>query len=389
MQKIILENQKTRPINILCIDDDKTLLNIYQSYLKDTIHHVYLAQTVNHAFEQIYNHPPDLIILDIEMPRMNGLHFLSFLKKSRDSADIDVIMVSSITDTDTIVEAFAKGASDYIRKPFDKDEFLMRIRLQAENINMDRMKVFKMDSLRHRIRKNCQDISELKDAVIFSLAKLAESRDPETGGHLERIREYTRQLAMELSLDKKYKNQVNEEFIDTIYNMSALHDIGKVGIPDGILLKDGPLTDEEFTMMKSHTVIGGNALKEACDLNTSSNFLGMARDIALMHHEQWNGNGYPSGLKGNQIPLSARITMLTDIYDALSSRRVYRPEPMSPEMVDSILREKAGNSLEPAIYRAYLRAESRFRAIRNRDSEQQQFHAIICLFIQLREFQQQ
>jgi putative two-component system response regulator len=195
--------------------------------------------------------------------------------------------------------------------------------------------------------------------TIFSLAKLAESRDTETGAHLERMRAYCQVLADQLSLEEKYRDQVDGDYVQLIYMTSPLHDIGKVGIPDKILLKAGPLTPDEFEIMKQHTVIGSKTLDAAARAHPEAKFLCMARDIARSHHERFDGTGYPDGLAGEDIPLCGRIVALADVYDALTTKRVYKPA-FTHEKSRTIILDEMGGHFDPDIVRAFLQNEDHF-----------------------------
>lgn len=216
--------------------------------------------------------------------------------------------------------------------------------------------------LRDSGAKRSQDLVRTRDAVIFGLAKLADSRDPETGAHLERITYYASLLTSTLRRNPSYHGVITPEFSRLIEISTALHDIGKVGIPDSILLKPGRLTEAERATMETHTTIGGKCLQKIEQCLGSSNFLQMAREIAFYHHERWDGSGYPAGLSGEQIPLSARIVAVADVYDALSSPRVYKP-PFPHEKCLAIVREEAGKQFDPDMVEAFLRVESSFRSI--------------------------
>ena len=213
--------------------------------------------------------------------------------------------------------------------------------------------------------KRSQALVRTRDAIIFGLAKLADSRDPETGAHLERITYYASMLTSTLRRNPKYRDVITAEFSRLIEISTALHDIGKVGIPDSILLKPGQLTDAERATMETHSTIGGKCLRKIEQCLGSSNFLQMAREIAFYHHERWDGSGYPSGLSGEQIPLSARIVALADVYDALSSPRVYKP-PFPHEKCLAIIHEEAAKQFDPDLVEAFLRVESSFRSVAQR-----------------------
>ena len=217
-------------------------------------------------------------------------------------------------------------------------------------------------SLRH-----IQSLVRTRDAVIFGLAKLADSRDPETGDHLERIAIYSSTLASAVRSHPKYADVVTSNFVRLISISSALHDIGKVGIEDSILLKPGPLTPEERKRMQVHTLIAGECLCQIEHRLGRSNFLQMAREIALAHHERWDGTGYPNGIAGDGIPLAARIVSIADVYDALSSRRVYK-DPMPHGQCVDIIREGAGTQFDPQLVEIWLKISDQYRDLAQRYS---------------------
>jgi putative two-component system response regulator len=200
---------------------------------------------------------------------------------------------------------------------------------------------------------------ESRDVLLFAMAKLTESRDNDTGLHLDRIREYCRILAQELSDWPEYHEEIDGEYIQLLYLTSPLHDIGKVGIPDSVLLKPGPLTPEEFEIMKRHTTIGGETLQAVTLAHPEARYLSMARDIAFTHHERWDGSGYPFGLRGRDIPLCGRLTALADVYDALTSRRIYKAK-MGHEEARQIILDGSGSHFDPDVVEAFRRRESEF-----------------------------
>jgi PAS domain S-box-containing protein len=223
--------------------------------------------------------------------------------------------------------------------------------------------VVEIDHYERELKGRLEELRQTQGAAMVGLAKLAETRDTETGQHLERMRNYSRIVAEELSSLPEYRLYITEDYIQDIYNSSPLHDIGKVGIPDAILLKPGRLTAQEFEMMKHHSVIGGDALRAADQQLGGESFLTLGKEIAYHHHEKWNGSGYPYGLKGTDIPLSARIVALADVYDALTSKRVYK-DPVSHDQARAIIIDSAGSHFADDVVRVFLKRETDFLDVR-------------------------
>lgn len=244
-----------------------------------------------------------------------------------------------------------------LKKPFENIE----VRQMACALTEKWELLNKLDNL---VQERTTQIAETRDVAMFVIATLAESRDPETGEHLERIRSYSHILAEELRNNSSYAEWIDDKFIDDLYRSSPLHDIGKIGIPDSILLKPGSLTDSEFAIMKEHSMIGAEALGKTIRTVTNADFLEMAADIAKYHHERFNGAGYPEGLKGKEIPLAARIVALADVYDALTSSRVYKPA-FRPEIAYMMICQEQGKHFDPVIVDAFINRHDDFLQIRN------------------------
>ena len=245
-------------------------------------------------------------------------------------------------DIQDVVKGMEAGADDYIVKPFNKDELNVRIKAGERIINF-----------------------QSKDIVIFALAKLAESRDEETGNHLERVRYFSKAIAETIYNTPYSPPELDRPLIDNIFLTSPLHDIGKVGIPDCVLLKPGRLDDEEFKIMKTHSEIGYNTLNEALQKAPRANYMRIAAEIAHHHHEKYDGSGYPDGLKGDEIHLASRIFALVDVYDALISKRPYK-EPFEHGRAKSIIIDGKGEHFDPRVVDAFLRCEQRFIEIREK-----------------------
>jgi putative two-component system response regulator len=265
-----------------------------------------------------------------------------------------------------VMEVLEAGADDVMSKPVCQGELLARLQCGRKVVRLrDELDQARRSASRsvEALAARAAEIAATRDVAVFALAKLAESRDPETGEHLERLRSYTQILAEELSVRGPYCRQIDEHFLEDLYRSSPLHDIGKVGIPDAILRKPGRLTAAEFEVMKQHTTIGAEALEQAMQLTGCGGFLAMAVDIARYHHERFDGTGYPSGLKGLAIPLPARIVALADVYDALTSVRVYK-EAYPPEQARAMILEQEGRHFDPAVVEAFRSRFADFLEVR-------------------------
>ncbi len=343
---------------IQIVDDCAVNVEILTELLGDKYE---LATSCNgeECLEQLRQFSPDLVLLDIMMPGIDGYETCRRIKESPCGDFTQVILVSGKASPAERLQGYDVGADDYIIKPFDHDELLAKIRIQfrlrdtLEEVWAANAKVQQFNTeLEDLVQQRTAELVATRDVTIFALAKLAESRDPETGEHLERMRNYCRILADQLSREGPYTQQIDEKFVDDIYRSSPLHDIGKVGIPDAILLKPGRLTKDEFEIMKQHSAIGADALQQTVDQNTCGSFLDMAIDVARYHHERFNGAGYPDGLAGYAIPLSARVVALADVFDALTSERVYKVA-FEPALAKQMIEEEKSEHFDPAIVEAF------------------------------------
>jgi putative two-component system response regulator len=334
-------------MQILIVDDDPIALEILVNAVLRNGHEVLTATNGEEALRMLSQSECRLVISDWEMPRMDGLELCRAVRLTGAAGYTYFILLTGHDSAEERIAGLSAGADDFISKPFNPAELAVRIR-SAERILA----------------------LETRDVTIFAMAKLAESRDPETGAHLERVQSYARELAQYLAGLERFRDQIDDEFIRLIYQTSPLHDIGKVGIPDAVLLKPGRLSDREFAIMKTHATLGAQTLEAALGKYPGAKFLQMARDIAAAHHERFDGSGYPAGLRGEQIPLSARIVALADVYDALTTKRVYK-EAFAHEIARSILVSEKGTHFDPAVVEAFEQREDVFRSIRERFSEAQ------------------
>ena len=323
-------------MRILIVDDEPVSLEVLKFALAEAGHEVDCAADGQEALRVLAKGDYQLIISDWEMPNLNGLGLCRAIRGRQLGSYVYIILLTARNGSASIVEGLAAGADDFISKPFDPDELMARVRVAERIVSL-----------------------ETRDMTIFALAKLAESRDSETGEHLERVQNYSRLLADHLLRTGQYPEEINPSFVKLIYETSPLHDIGKVAIPDCVLLKPGRLSDEEFDIMKTHTTMGAQTLEAAARRYPRAAYLRMAREIAESHHEKWNGTGYPKGLAGDQIPLSGRIVAVADVYDALVSKRVYKGA-FTHLTARSIILEGKGNHFDPVLVEAFLAVEKQF-----------------------------
>ena len=289
------------------------------------------------------------------MPEMDGYEVCQHLKRDSELKDIPVIFISALSETSEKLKAFEVGGVDYVTKPFQFEEVKARV---ETHLKLHRFQM----SLENQVEKQVKEIVELQMGMIFGLAKLAETRDNDTGKHLERIQVLCKLFAEALHLHPKYQEQVDGTYCDRIFHASPLHDIGKVGIADNILLKPGKLTAEEFEIMKTHALIGAQTLEAVQQRFPNNEFLLMGITIARSHHEKWNGQGYPDGLSGETIPLSARIMAIVDVYDAVRSKRIYKSPVSHQETVELIQRE-SGTHFDPALVQVFVELQSKFNTV--------------------------
>ncbi len=320
-------------VKILVVDDSKSMLNMLQDALQCDGHTVLQAENGLEALKIIEQEDIRLVITDLSMPVMDGLDLLRRIRAYHSSCYIYVIMLTANREKSVLVEGMDAGADDFMVKPFDSVELRLRVRAGERILSL-----------------------ETHQLTIFALAQLADIRDHNTGLHLKRIREYSRVMAQHIFDLPEMQGKLCEDYVDLIYLTSPLHDIGKVGIPDYILLKPARLDDDEFAIMKTHAELGGKTLSAAFERAPETRYLKMARDIALYHHERYDGKGYPTGKAGRKIPLCARIVSVGDVYDALVTERVYK-EPLTHKEARSIILEGRGTQFDPMVVDAFIASE--------------------------------
>lgn len=353
---------------ILIVDDVPANLKLLACILRE---HGYEPRPVPNgklALAAAHADPPALILLDINMPEMNGFEVCERLKADETLKDIPVLFLSALSETSDKVKAFSMGAVDYITKPFQVEEVCARV---GTHLHLRRLQVEVekySNHLEDLVQEKILEISRSQMATIFALAKLAESRDGETGRHLERVQDLCRILVNELRLTPKYRTEITDRYVETLCQAAPLHDIGKVGISDSILMKQGKLLPEEHEQISLHATIGADTLRSVHAEYPGNRLIAMGIEIAQSHHEKYDGSGYPEGLAGDAIPLSARIVAVADIYDALRSKRPYKPALPHAEAREIIIRY-GGTQLDPEITGAFDRRASEFDAVYTRHAD--------------------
>jgi len=366
---------QSKETTILIVDDSELNCETLSRRLVRDGYKTLSAQNGSDALSAIASQPVDLILLDFIMPDLDGYAVLTQIKAMPDRQHIPVLMVSALEEQDAVIKCIEAGADDFLVKPINP--VLMKARISSslnkkrlwdkEQQYHEKLEYFNQ-SLKRKVQRQLAALNSAQMATIFATSKLAESRDPETGAHLERLREFCRILSEELQKTDRYTQIIDSEFITGIYAASPLHDIGKVGIPDDVLLKPGQLNDNDWQIMRAHPLIGANTLRAVAERHPGNAFVEMGINIAECHHEKWDGSGYPHGLSGEEIPLEARILALADVYDALTSVRCYKPA-FSHEKSRGIILENSGTHFDPDVVNAFLQVENEFIRIKNEFSD--------------------
>jgi len=348
-------NNSDQTARILLVDDNTTNLQLLHETLDGIGYRLLIAKNGKTALAIARKAKPALILLDIMMPEMDGYEVCRRLKADDKTDRIPVIFITALADEDDEAKGLALGAVDYLTKPFNPDLVRARVRIHLE------LKQHQ-DQLEQLVRERTRRLELTQAVTIESLATLAEYRDPETGGHIKRTQNYVKMLAKQLKQHPRFRDELNDDVIELLYMSAPLHDLGKIAVPDHILQKAGKLTDEEFEEMKKHTNYGHDALRITEQKLGQDSFLRYAREIAYTHQEKWDGSGYPTGLKGDEIPISGRLMALADVYDALISKRVYKP-PFPHEKAVEIIVEGKEKHFDPDIVDAFIELENTFRNI--------------------------
>lgn len=354
--------EKSPGRSIVVVDDEMENLKVLTRILRMQGRRVSPISEGKLALESAKSDPPDLVILDINMPGMNGYEVCRELKKDKRFKDIPVLFLSGMGGIEDKVEAFRAGGVDYITKPFQIEEVQARVETHLKIRQLQVELEYRNHHLQDLVREHVRKITDSQMATIFALAKLADSHDPLTGKHIERVQRLSRLLAARLGAVSLSHGGTDYDCAEYIFQASALHDIGKVGVRDQVLLKPGPLTPEEFNEMKVHTILGASTLKAVMEKHPGNVFLNLGMEIALSHHEKWDGTGYPQGLSGKKIPFSARIVAVADVYDALRSSRTYRSALNHEKACVQVL-DGSGRYFDPQVMEVFEKIKEECRVI--------------------------
>jgi putative two-component system response regulator len=341
------------------VDDNMAILTMGRNMLK-TFYEVYPAPSAAKLFEILGSVVPDLILMDIEMPEMNGYETLKNLRADERFKDVPVIFLTVKNDESSELEGFDLGAADYISKPFSAPRLLKRIENQLLIAQQKKDLKDYADNLEEKVRSKTSEVLNLQSAILTTVADLVEFRDKHTGGHVNRTHFYLKVLIEELLQSGPYADEISKWNLDSFLSSAQLHDVGKIAISDAILNKPGKLTPEEFEIMKSHVTVGVDAIEGIMKNTTQHGFLNHALLIVGTHHEKWDGTGYPTGLKGKNIPLEGRLMAIVDVYDALISERPYK-KPFPHEESCQIIEEASGTHFDPALVEVFKRVKDVFK----------------------------
>jgi putative two-component system response regulator len=359
-----MSSRPGRPL-VFIVDDVPENIQIALAHLKSLDLEFAYATSGEQAVERMRRRTPDLVLLDVMMPGMDGFETLQEIRTIEAAQSIPVIFLTARSEPEDVARGFELGGVDYITKPFHGVELRSRVR---NHLELHRYKMH----LEQTVEARTREASLLKDITIVAMGELAEHRDTDTGGHIQRTRAFVRSLAENLFRSGKFLDILTPDYITLLYKTAPLHDIGKVGIPDAILLKQSRLNYEEFEIMKKHAIYGEEVIDKLAKMaGEPMAFLQCAKDLVGSHHEKYDGSGYPRGLAGRNIPLAGRIMTVADVYDALRTRRAYKPA-LSHEQTMQIILHEEGRSrhFDPDVYDALMRVEREFEAIAQRNQDE-------------------
>jgi len=354
---------------ILVVDDEDRNLRLMELLLTSFGYDVLTASNGEEALEMVHDIPPDVILLDVMMPKIDGFEVAKRLKREEETKIIPIVMVTALNEVEDRVKALEAGADDFLNKPVDKTELRARVqslvKVKAFNNYMrNYQKDLETEVAKRTIqlRKALKKLKEVYLESIRHLCRAAEYRDENTGDHIKRMSLYTCAVARKMGL--------NKQTVENLLYTAPMHDVGKIGIPDYILLKLAELHDKEWEIMKQHTIIGAKILA-----GSDAKFIKLAQTIALTHHEKWDGSGYPKGLEGSKIPLVGRIAAIADVFDALTSRRPYRMKPFPLEEAFNYIKKERGRHFDPETVDAFFAVKDQILLIKeNIETDIKEFH---------------
>ncbi len=347
---------------IMIIDDNVTNLNIARKALEEK-YDVMLIPSGEKALKVLERTIPDLILLDVEMPGMSGFDFITIIKeKESPLCDIPIIFVTAKDDTNSEFEGLDLGAVDYIAKPFSFPLLLKRVELHLKLTHQQNELQNYSSNLEVMVKEKTKVIQNLQYTIVQAMSDMVERRDGSTGGHIERTKNYLKVLLDKAKEDSAYCEELKEVDSQLYAHASQMHDVGKISVPDTILLKPGRLTDMEFDLMKQHTVFGEEAIKSSMKNINGVEFLRVASEFAISHHEKWDGSGYPKGLSGTDIPISGRLMAIVDVYDAIISRRPYK-EAFTHTVACDIIIKDSGKHFDPELVKVFIEIADVFKQI--------------------------
>lgn len=347
----------THQRSILIVDDNIENIKVLSKVLEGEGYRIRVATNGEKALESLAFQKADIVLLDVLMPGMDGYEVCQRLKEDPHTKDIPVVFLTALSQSGDEKRGLSLGAIDYIAKPFNIDLVKTRVR------NILKLKSHQ-DILENTVEERTKELRKTQNIIIETLGIMAEFRDTETGEHIRRTVRYVKMLLeyVESHFDHVEGYEIYEDQIELILRSAPLHDIGKVAVPDHILLKKGKLTEDEMTIMKEHTTSGAKIISSIIRQLEDESFLRYAREIALTHHERWDGKGYPQGLKEREIPITGRIMSIADVYDALRAKRVYKPA-FSHEEAVKVIRDGRGTQFDPLLVDAFMTMEKNFEAI--------------------------
>jgi len=340
---------------ILVVDADSGNLNSLETLLSSFGYEVVRATSGDEALAELKRKSPDIILLDVFIPKTDGFGIITQVKENGNVANAPLVLMTAKEETEERLKALEVGTDDFLTKPVDEAELRTRINsLQKVKAYNDQLSHYQED-LETEVARRTQELTKAFEKIkvasldtVYRLSRAAEYKDEDTGAHVQRMSHYSSAIARKLGLD--------DEFIENILWAAPMHDVGKIGIPDRVLLKPGKLDSDEWVIMRQHTTIGAEILKDA-----DADFIKLAAEIALTHHEKWDGSGYPNGIKGSDIPLAGRIVALADVFDALTTERPYK-EPFPLEKALAIIKEGEGSHFDPQIAEAFTLIEDEITA---------------------------